>query len=76
MSDEQETCPGCGGPLPEKVMQSISHTINPGAGLCIECGQKETMHLGWALGRKVGWERHKAALKGQEAYEKYKSKGG
>ena len=62
MANEAETCPGCGDPLPEPVLCSISHTIDPGSKLCSDCGQKETLEPGWAEGRRVGWVRHKRAL--------------
>ncbi len=59
-----ETCPGCGDPLPDVVMCSISHTIAPGAKLCSDCGQNETMKPGWAEGRRLGYARAEAAMKG------------
>ncbi len=50
-----ETCPGCGHLLPEnKVLCSLSHTIDPGGRLCSDCGRKETLDAGWAQGRRVG----------------------
>ena len=70
---ELELCCGCGEPLPEKAMQSVSHTINPGTGLCIKCGQKETMSPTWALGRKVGRDRAEAAMKGQRMFETHQA---
>lgn len=64
MSDEQTECVGCGDPLPDPVMCSISHTISPGQKLCIKCGQRETMDIAWASGVRTGWLRHEAALEG------------
>ncbi len=61
-----ETCSGCGNPLPADVLCSISHTIDPGAKLCSDCGQKETLEPGWAEGRRVGYARHKAPTEGME----------
>lgn len=67
MAKEQETCPGCGEPLPEdRVFCSISHTIDRGSYLCSACGQKETLEPGWAEGRRVGLVRHRAAMKAME----------
>ena len=58
MNAKQETaCPGCGGPLPEPVMCSISHTILPGERFCIECGRRESVDHAWANCRRVGYER-------------------
>lgn len=70
MANNEETCPGCGEPLPEEVLCSISHTIDPGAKLCSDCGQKETLEPGWAEGRRVGLVRHRAAMKAMEAAAK------
>lgn len=61
-----EACPGCGGALPEDVLCSVSHTINSGAKLCSNCGQKETLDPGFAEGRRIGYARHEAAMKGME----------
>ncbi len=57
-----ETCPGCGEPLPERVLCSISHTIVPGKRVCSSCGQKESTDLAWAEGRRTGFVRHQAAV--------------
>ena len=59
--NETETCPGCGEPLPEAVMCSVSHTIDPGGRLCSDCGRRETLEPGWAEGRRVGLLRARAA---------------
>jgi hypothetical protein len=60
----QETCPGCGKPLPEEVMCSVSHTIVPGGLLCSECGQRETLDPAWAEGMRFGQKLAKAAKGG------------
>ena len=57
-----ERCPGCGSVLPEDVLCSVSHTIDPGAKLCSDCGQKESHDSLWAEGRRTGWARHNAAM--------------
>ena len=59
MSDKAK-CPGCGDDLPEPVMCSISHTIKPGAKLCVACGQRETTDPAWANGIKTGHARANA----------------
>lgn len=58
-----DNCLGCGGPLPEPVMCSISHTIKPGAKLCVKCGQRESTDPAWADGLRVGYRRSDAATK-------------
>lgn len=65
-----ESCPGCGDPLPEDVLCSVSHTIHRGRKLCSDCGQKETSDPGWAEGRRIGYVRHRAAAEGMEKARK------
>lgn len=62
MAECKDTCPGCGDPLPNAVLCSVSHTIDPGKRLCTPCGQKETCDPVWADGIRIGWDRYKAAM--------------
>ena len=72
MAKQSESrCPGCGGPLPEPVMCSISHTIRPGAKLCIKCGQRETCQLGWGDCIKLGYRRAEAGENAGKIYREY-----
>lgn len=57
-----ENCIGCGQPLPEPVMCSISHTIKAGARLCPGCGLRESTDPAWAEGMRIAQIRLQAAL--------------
>lgn len=59
--NDESACPGCGFPLPEPVMCSISHTIVPGERLCIECGRRESVEPAWVEGWRIGQRRADAA---------------
>lgn len=49
-------CLACGDEL-KLPLVAISHTISPGANLCPDCGQRESVDPAWASGVQTGLRR-------------------